>query len=84
MSNKVQIDKRSEKGNITLRLRWWFEGKREQLILGVREDKLGRSYAELVQKQIAHDLSIGIYTSKEISRKKSTHELGANQNIPLG
>ena len=66
MSTKVRIDRRKDKkGNITLRLRWWFEGKREQLILGVRDDKLGQSYAELVQKQIAHDLRIGIYTSKD-------------------
>jgi hypothetical protein len=39
MSTKVQIDRRKDKkGNITLRLRCWFEGKREQLILGVRDD----------------------------------------------
>ena len=65
MSNKVQIDKRSEKGNITLRLRWWFDGKREQLALGVRDDKIGRSYAEILQKQIERDLNIGTYTGKD-------------------
>ena len=47
MSTKVQIDRRKDKkGNITLRLRWWFEGKREQLILGVRDDKLGQIFAK--------------------------------------
>ena len=65
MTNKVQIDRRKDKNsNITLRLRWWFDGKREQLILGVRDDEIGRSYAKIVQKTITRDLDIGAYTGK--------------------
>ncbi len=72
MTNKVWIDKT---GN-TLRLRWNYEGKKKALSLGVRDDRVGRAYAEKKRAEISMDLVSGHYDPTLL--KYRPRKLGTN------
>ena len=62
---KIWIDKRKDKnGKVTLRLRWYFDGRLESLPLGVQDGEMGLEYAEIVMKSISLDIKRGTYTGK--------------------
>ena len=56
---RVWIDKKGD----TLRLRWRFEGKVEQISLGVKDTVVGNKYANMIAAQIDNDLESGHYDS---------------------
>jgi integrase len=72
MTNKVWIDKT---GN-TLRLRWNYEGKKKALSLGVRDNLVGRAFAEKKRAEISMDLVSGHYDPTLL--KYRPRKLGTN------
>ncbi len=72
MTSKVWIDKT---GN-TLRLRWNYEGRKQALSLGVRDDVIGRALARSKGAEIEKDLAAGYYDPTLLKYKPRI--LGAN------
>ena len=72
MTSKVWIDKT---GN-TLRLRWNYEGRKQSLSLGIRDDLIGRAWAKSRMAEIERDLAAGYYDPTLL--KYRPRKLGAN------
>ncbi len=52
-----------------LRLRWWYQGKRQPLSVGVADTPTGRAIAKQKAAQIELDLSAGYYDPTKLRYK---------------
>ncbi len=69
---KIEIDKSTR----TLRLRWYYQGSRTSLSLGVANDSTGLAFAEMKKGEIAMDLMTGHYDPTLLKYKP--RKLGRN------
>ena len=69
---KIEIDKSAR----TLRLRWYYQGSRTSLSLGVASDATGLAFAQMKKSEIAMDLISGYYDSTLLKYKP--RKLGRN------
>jgi integrase len=72
MNAKIWIEKTGK----TLRLVWYYQGKKKQLSLGVRDNLVGWAIAEQRKAQVSIDLEAGYYDPTLL--KYRPRKLGAN------